>query len=340
MNNVGVTASGVVLLGPDIACDGFHRDWRSRVQTHVHLDHMHEFETSKGMQDVFLTDATLSLLIAEFNADLSVRDNLIPLKLGEARQIGGSQLVLLPSDHMLGSVQVQVELADGRRVGYSGDFHWPLEQVIQVDDLILDSTYGCEESLRRYTQAEAEEQLLRLVAGKLRNGPLHIKAHRGTVHRGAQVLSELDSCPFLASPRMCKEIQVYREFGYPIGPVIPLKTPDALAAMQTGRYIRFYGIGDEFPVELKTGTAITLSAFRSRPDNPVLEYSERAYSVALTHHADFAGTLEYVKATGAKRVITDNSRGGHAVDLALAISRRLGVVATPSQGDASNEWGV
>ncbi len=337
---VGVTSSGVVLLGPDVSCDGFHRDYRVRVQTHVHVDHMSNFETSKGMQDILMTDATLRLLINEFNADLPVRDNIIALALGHAREVGTSRILLLPSDHMLGSVQVAVELADGWRVGYSGDFQWPLEQVITVDQLILDSTYGSEESVRHYTQEEAELRLLAIALEKLRNGPVHIKAHRGTVHRGLQVLSEIENCPLLASPRMCGEIEVYRMFGCPIGSVLSTNLPEATAAVKNGRYIRFYGTGDRFPVQVEAGTTINLSAFRTDCYDPVLQYSERSLSVALTNHADFNGTLEYIQSTGASHVITDNSRGGHAVELAREITRRLGIKAEPSEWDSSLEWGT
>ena len=41
--------SGAVLLGPNVVCDGFIREAAARVQTHVHLDHMDGFETSKGV---------------------------------------------------------------------------------------------------------------------------------------------------------------------------------------------------------------------------------------------------------------------------------------------------
>src|SRR5437763_1508591 len=61
---IAVPASGVITLGPDVTCDGFHRDCGVRVQTHVHLDHMHNFETSKGLQDIYLSDQTLQWLIA------------------------------------------------------------------------------------------------------------------------------------------------------------------------------------------------------------------------------------------------------------------------------------
>src|SRR5437762_7271645 len=112
---LNVAASGIITLGPDIACDGFHRDYGVRVQTHVHLDHMHNFHTSKGLQDIFLSEATYRLLVAEFNADLLFRDNLIPLQFRESHRIRSSRVRLLPSNHMLGSVQVEVELSDGLR---------------------------------------------------------------------------------------------------------------------------------------------------------------------------------------------------------------------------------
>jgi putative mRNA 3-end processing factor len=50
MNNaypIDVFPSGAVILGQRICCDGFHRDYEVRVQTHVHIDHMDRFETSK-----------------------------------------------------------------------------------------------------------------------------------------------------------------------------------------------------------------------------------------------------------------------------------------------------
>jgi hypothetical protein len=88
---IGVRASGVILLGQDVSCDGFHRDYRVRVQTHVHVDHMSHFETSKGLQDIILTDATFQLLNAEFNADIPVRNNIVALAYSEAYVAGKSR---------------------------------------------------------------------------------------------------------------------------------------------------------------------------------------------------------------------------------------------------------
>jgi putative mRNA 3-end processing factor len=74
---------------------------------------------------------------------------------------------------MLGAVQVLLETADGRRLGYSGDFHWPADEVMQVDELVVDSTYGNEGSIREYSQEQAETSFLQLVYEKLSAGCSH-----------------------------------------------------------------------------------------------------------------------------------------------------------------------
>ena len=58
--------SGAVSLGPNVVCDGFLLSAKVRVQTHVHIDHMDRFETSKGKQQIIASEPTLKLLIAEF----------------------------------------------------------------------------------------------------------------------------------------------------------------------------------------------------------------------------------------------------------------------------------
>ena len=72
---------------------------------------------------------------------------------------------------------------------------------------------------------------------------------------------------------------------------------------------------------------------------PVLEYSSGSYAVALSNHADFHGTLEYIQATGAQYVVTDNTRGVNGYRLALEIQNRLGLAARPSSNFMSPVWG-
>src|SRR5688572_22043183 len=100
---VDVLASGAVCLGTNVVCDGFINGYKVRVQTHLHDDHMGEFDRSKGLQDLFLSPETFDLLVAERNADLAYRTNFYAIKRGDAYQLeDGSILTLLPSDHMLG----------------------------------------------------------------------------------------------------------------------------------------------------------------------------------------------------------------------------------------------
>ena len=328
---VDVLENGAVCLGSEIVCDGYAENRSVRVQTHIHDDHMGDFDKSKGLQDLCMSPETRSLLIAERNAELEYRDNLIPVHLGGEHVLeDSSTLSLLPSGHMLGSSQVALELPNGTRCGYSGDFSWPLENVIQVDQLVVDSTYGSPASVRRYTQAEAEACLLELVCQRVRYGSVHIKAHRGTIERVLHILGGNVSVPILASGRLMREIAVYREYGFAVGDLDALDSALGLSAIRDRSYIRLYSKGDGYGNELEEGTTIECSAFMVRTDQPMLQFSSRAYRVALSNHADFEGTLAYVEATGAKTVVTDNTRN-HGVDLAVAINARLAAVcAEPS----------
>lgn len=328
---VDVLENGAVRLGPKTVCDGYAGDCQIRVQTHVHDDHMGDFNRSKGQQDLFMSPETLSLLIAEYDADLEYRDNLIPVDRGNDRLLeDDSVLTLLPSGHMLGSSQVALKLPDGTRCGYSSDFSWPLEDVIQVDQLVVDSTYGKPSSVRRYTQAEAEARLLEVVCERLRHGSVHIHAYRGTIERVVQVIESSLNVPILASERLMREIGVYQEHGFATGALETLDSDAGRSAMKERSYVRLYSKGDGFNNELIEGTSVTCSAGMVNPDGPLMRFSDRSYRVALSNHADFEGTLAFIKATGAKTVVTDNTRN-HGQELAIAINDRLaGVRAEPS----------
>lgn len=337
---VDVLDSGAVVLGENVVCDGYAPGREFRVQTHIHDDHMGEFDRSKGCQDIFLSPETLSLLIVEYNADLAYRENLLPVSRGEARNLqNGSAVRLLPSNHILGSCQVAVCQPDGRRIGYSGDFGWPLDEVIEVDELVVDSTYGSPRSVRRYTQSEAEARLTEVVRQRLRYGCIHIRAHRGTVERVLQVLGDDLGVPVLASKRLIQEASVYQKHGFAVGTLVPLDSENGKHAMKQRSYVRLYSKGDGFRNELTDGgTTVVCSAFMADTHEPLKAFSDRAYSVALSNHADFHETLEYVKATGAKLVVTDNTRN-HGQELAFAIKERLnGVTALVSTNQQLAAW--
>ena len=336
---VDVFASGAVRLGETVVCDGFVEGYPYRVQTHIHEDHMGEFSRSKGEQDFLLSPETHDLLVAERNADLGFRDNFFRVTRGTERVLeDGSRVSLVPSNHMLGACQVALELPGGRRLGYSSDFGWPLDAVIEVEELVVDSTYGSPRSVRRYTQDEAEERLLEIVSERLRHGSVHIQAHRGTIERVLQVVGNSVGVPVVATERLIREVEVYQKYGFACGRLDVLGSDRAKAAMEQRSYVRLYSMGDGFRNERVEGTTVTCSAFMVDVDDPLMQYSERSYNVALSNHADFEETLEYVKRTGAKRVVTDNTRN-YGCELALAISRCFRhVIAEPSTNDPGSRW--
>ena len=336
---IDVSGSGAVMLNDVVTCDGFVHGYPIRVQTHVHTDHMDKFDTSKGFQHILVTQPTRDLLIAEYNADIPIRTNVEAIPLNQTVSQENCQIRLLDNGHMLGSVQIEITLPDGLRCGYSGDFAWPLEDVIEVEELVLDSTYGSPDSIRKFTQEEANRRFIDLVVEHIKIGPVFILAHRGTLQRAISSLDDAIKNPIIASPRLFDELEVYQRYGYSLTKVLKMSTEEARFALCEGRYIRLYETRDRRPTDTGGATLIALSAYMSRLDNPVLQYSEKSFCVALSDHADYEGTLEYVRATGARKIITDNCRGGHGVELALALRRELGVDAQPSTNQHEREWG-
>lgn len=339
---IGVSHSGAVMLNDVVTCDGFVHGYPIRVQTHIHEDHMSGFDSSKGFQHILVTQPTRKLLIAELNADLPDRSNFeaIPSKQTISRE--NCHIRLLDNGHMLGSVQVEVTLNDGKRCGYSGDFTWPLEDVIEVDELVLDSTYGSPDSVRKFTQDEANSRFIELVLEQIQLGPVLILTHRGTLQRAISCLHDTIKIPIIANPRLYHDLEVYREYGYGLATTLNVDAEEAKIALSERRYIRLYETRDRLPTDPSEVSIIRLNAFMSRLDNPVVRHSEKSFSVALSDHADYLGTLEYVRATGAKKIVTDNSniRGRHGVALAQALKQELGVDAQPSKNQSTRKWGT
>jgi putative mRNA 3-end processing factor len=289
-----------------------------------------------------MTAPTRELLIAEYenDMDLPYRSNLeaVPTNMPIHRE--DVEIILLDNAHMLGSVQVAVTLPNGLRCGYSGDFNWPLDDVIQVDELVLDCTYGSPKSVRKFTQEEANYQFIELVTKQTKLGPVLIKAHRGTLQRAISCLNGIVKNPIIATPKLYRDLEVYQRYGYNLTEVIRSDSEEAKLARSEGRYIEMCSVLERNLTNPENSSSIIISAYMSKMEKTVVQYSEGSFAVALSDHADYVGTLEYVRTTGARKVVTDNTRGGKAVELALALKRELGIDAQPSQIHFSKEWGT
>lgn len=339
---IDVLGSGAVVLGPNVTCDGFLHTHHVRVQTHVHSDHMDGFSSSKGGgRQIVMSKETYQLLLYD-NPDLDLRQNIHRLAPQKSLRVDNVQITLLRSTHMLGATQVMVKLKDGTCLGYSGDFSWPLDDVIQVDALVVDATYGKPDDKRNYSQAEAEEELSNLVHKRLKVGPVHIMANLGPAQRALFALSVddvLSEVPVIANKKFCAFINIHRECSYDVPEVVDCNTGEGRAIIESGRYVRYWRLGQQLPNDIIEGTIISLTKYRT--PTVIEQTHDHCYRVGFSNHADFAGTIEYVRRSGASFVVTDNYRGQNdrGVELARAIRRELGVAARPSSNKHSLAWG-
>ena len=340
---IDVLGSGAVLLGPKVTCDGFQVDRKIRVQTHVHTDHMADFTTSlRG--ELVMTKPTMRLLEHDHPA-LPSRANIHLLEYGKEWESDGCRIQLFSSDHALGAAQVKVILKNGMSVGYSSDFNWPLKDIIKVNALVVDATYGNPSSRSRCKQGEAQEALVDLVRKKLKHGPVHLMANTGPIERALVVLAMSDviaGVSVIGNRRMCWYADVNQEYRQPIPKILCDDSKEALAAMRAGHYVRVWGLNSPLPNDgFYEGTAIRLTKYRTTRE-PVEPTGKDVFTVGFSNHADFGGTVEYVRATGATFVVTDNHRGqvgGRAEQLARVLRTQLRIRARVSSNLESREWG-
>ncbi len=337
---VGIRADGTVLFGQSVSCDGFVSGHCFRVQTHVHQDHMKDFDTSKGTQNVVVSSATRDLLIAIKNAEIPHRNNIITVEEGYYLETDDGRIELLDSGHMLGSVQVRFSHDCGTRIGYSSEFFWPLERVFQVDVLVVDSTYGDPRAVRQYSQRQVEERFVELLSEQLRNGPVAVLGYRGRIQHGMSLISGHVSCPILATQRVGKVAEVYQKHGTCITTWIDAESDEGRQLIRDGgRYVAFAEPTEQrFLPWMKKCSRIILSAFMVPGGEPILEYDDGNCRIALTDHADFRGTLEFVRASNAAVVITHPGQG-NAQTLAEDIRHQLGIRAMVGEEIPIRGWG-
>ena len=145
---------------------------------------------------------------------------------------------------MLGAAQTKVTLGDGTRLGYSGDFGWPLDEVIQVDALVVDATYGNPASRRPYTQQQAQEGLCELISTELRRGPIHLLGDSGPLDRALHMLMAEEvayAVPVVGSKWHHWSRDVHKRYGIEQPKIHIENTQQARDAMQEGSYIRLWG---------------------------------------------------------------------------------------------------
>jgi putative mRNA 3-end processing factor len=329
-----VSGKGTIVMSDSVVVDGYRPNFKCRVQSHVHDDHMNNFQRSKTAK-IICSPATKDLLILEY-PEMAIHANLISVDNESPFEIGDSEITLYGSNHMLGSVQVTVLSKNHGKVGYSGDFGWPLNQIPKVDRLVLDCTYGSLQSKSLPSRQTMIENVVDFVRTKSTIGPVYLHGFRGAYNQVLATLVQSIDIPILCSDYRKKELSVYRKYGYLDGNATAESDVDYDKIKATGRYVQLVGKNDPRPDENDTKVCqIYLRAFYGRQFNPITQLADNVFEVLYSDHADFEKTLEYVEATGATFIMTDSFRGQEsAKQVARYINLELGVKAVASSPDS------
>ena len=342
-----VRADGCVQLGPDVTCDGFSPGSAVRIQSHVHLDHMKDFDRSKGHQlFIICTQATHDLLCAEFDADLPQRKRqwmiLPPDGTYHTLHNLDVQVALFSSGHMVGSAIGAVRYPCGAHYAFTSDFAWPLRSVpVHPDVLVVDSTYGNPANVRNYDAIDVIRRLQQVVQEEYRKGRVVVTGHRGRLQYALQLMADLFAGPYLVSRHVADTLEEYMGHqGFHVE-AYALSTPEAADLMASGRYICLIETRDRTDLlAIEAESKIFLSAFMVPREEPVRTLPNGVIRVALTDHADFDGTIELIKAVRPARLIADNTRGGNGDALAAYVNAELGIPATATIRPTSRAWGM
>ena len=154
---------GSIYLGNKVVCDGRPtQDSTVNVFSHAHEDHVkNDLITEAYQKDkrVIMSEitrqlcSTFMLVNLEYDFNLKVVDD-------NEEQFDGFTIKLVESKHILGSSQVEVNDEIHGKIGYSGDFGEKVNEYIDVDLLVLDSTYSGDFNNRKWTMDDAMEALV------------------------------------------------------------------------------------------------------------------------------------------------------------------------------------
>ena len=307
LQKVSITFDGSILLGKHVTCDSFQKGRSLAVFTHIHRNHMVGFGSSLGAfgTDVLVSVPTKDLLVAIEGKHLLRRTNFIALNWRAPHTRNEESITFYPTKHILGSSQVLVEDQEGYRIVYTGDFGLNT-QPVEANILVVDATYGT--FRRNYTLSDLMEEMISLIQRQLlREQPVYLFSRTGGIQRLMGILrSEGINVPFISTSKQLKLAEVYEKYRGKIGDCLPADSMEAWEIMRReDPYVAFYPLGSRVLIADKY---LKIKATAYGAPFPLYMPKKNLYVVALSDHADFNGTLEYVKRSNPKLVITDGSR--------------------------------
>lgn len=315
-----IADNGAVLLGRSLTCDAHYRR-PVRLVSHAHADHLQHLAASlRECREVLATPLTRDFLGVLQGSRRAHR--LRALAYGELFAWEDERLTLFPAGHIAGSAQALLETREGIRIAYTGDVKSPPAEVLRVDLLVIEATYGRPEHIRPF-RGEVEERLIELAHDLLKQGPVTILGYHGKLQEAVGILARGGfQEPVVAPRKIFALLELCGRHGLPLARFHEKDSPEGQAACQ-GRHIALQHLAARSRVE--GNSRIILSGWQF--DAPVRRIAGDTWQVALSDHADFDELLEYVRSSGARRVIVDGFRCQDAPLFAQEVERRLGIRA-------------
>ncbi len=321
-----VNEKGAVLLGKNVACDGFDASRPLRIVTHAHGDHLTGLRHSlRTCEKVLMTQPTRDLIDVMRSPSFLRGGYVETVEYGKTLQYGEERITFFKADHILGAAQVLVEDCEGKRIVFTGDFRLDDTPVLDADVLVIEATYGSP-WCRRSFEADVRGLLVSMVEKGLNHSPVHIFGYHGKLQEVMQILYKADvQAPFIAPDKIFKISKVCERHGMTLGPLMLSSEEQARELIDANApYVGFYHMGSKSKIH-QEGFRLSVSGWEFGAASR--QIADKEFIIALSDHSDFYGLMEYVRRSNPKLVITDNFRVSHGEILAKEIRKRLGIQA-------------
>ena len=327
---------GSIHLGKKVVCDGRPtQDSIVNVFSHAHEDHVkNDLITEAYQKDkrVIMSEitrqlcSTFMLVNLEYDFNLKVVDD-------NEEQFDGFTIKLVESKHILGSSQVEVNDEIHGKIGYSGDFGEKVNEYIDVDLLILDSTYSGDFNNRKWTMDDAMEALVDDIKKNIGRKDINLIADAGLLQN---ILSELDIWEDIPEVIGTKKEQgwceVYRNALFSQPKNVFLK------GSEEERQLKFeqnpiFTVGHSRSIlgDIPKGLTYIVKNIGIENEEPINEINENFKRVGISSHSTGRDVIKYVEKVNPSYVLTDSSRSqNNAKKLAKKIGEELGIPAISS----------
>ena len=330
-----VGTDGSIFMGRILCSDGYNYNRTNSVFTHIHSDHLGDFfNQALHRCQIYTTKETRDLLSALKNESydkkrqfhtVALNDpktlvkgeelNYETMNVNTAKMIGDEnykeKLTLLPSNHMLGACSVKLLTPDNITIGYSGDFSSE-DEPPKCDILIIDSTHGAPHfNIKNLDVPSLERRLLDYVEEHVSNGrPVVIHANRGKLQEIMDIISTskeiAKSTRFFCGEEDLRIARVYSKYGFEIRELQKSTTDDA-SDYRNGEntFVEFISGFNERRYEI-SGKAFSIKV-RSYSGNQDIKETDDEVTFEMSDHAQFDDIIEYVRKSGAKKIVVEGS---------------------------------